>query len=145
MYRLCDKQGRLLYVGIAYDPDARWAQHAAVTRWWRDVADKYVEWYETRAEAERAEIVAIRYERPIYNKRDSPKPYKGSTAKRGLALPRRISIKDEIWETYQVVCAEEGLTVDEDITRHIKRQLRAHRAEERRHKTELRRLTSTDD
>lgn len=144
LYRLFDKGGRLLYVGIGYDPAVRWARHAAVTKWWKDVAEKYVDWYDTRAEAERAEITAIRYERPVYNKRDSPTPYEGPTGKRGLALPRKVQIVDDVWATYLVLCAEEGVTVDEDMNRHVKRRLRAHRAEERRYAAELGRSLDND-
>lgn len=55
VYRFFDRQGHLMYVGIAYDPAERWKHHAAKTRWWKDAADNTIEWYDTRAEAERAE------------------------------------------------------------------------------------------
>lgn len=139
LYRLFDKKGRLLYVGIGYDPKLRWARHAALTKWWKSVAAKRVEWFPTRRQAERAEIVAIQDEGPIYNKKDSLVPYQGSTIKRGIKLPHKIPIADDIWAIYEELCAEEGVTAEESITRHIEQSLRRDRAEKRRYAAELRR------
>ncbi|MGW1154529.1 GIY-YIG nuclease family protein [Streptomyces rubiginosohelvolus] len=143
LYRLFDKKGRLLYVGIGYDPKVRWARHAALTRWWKDVSEKQVEWFPTRPEAERAERDAIRDETPIYNKKDSAVPYQGSTIKRGLKLPRRIPVADDVWAIYEIVCAESGVTPEEDMTRFIKQRLRRDRAEKRRFAAALRQRAGT--
>lgn len=142
VYRFFDASERLLYVGIAYDPAERWKHHAAVTKWWKDAVDNTIDWYDTRAEAERAELTAIRYEKPVYNKVASVTPYQGSTLKRGMKLPRKIKIEDDVWEDYERLCAERGLTPEEDITVHVKRQIRAHRAEQRREASYLKRLAA---
>lgn len=75
LYRLYDGDGRLLYVGIAKDPEKRLRAH----RWgpdradWRhDIATQSVEWRDTREEAEAAEIAAIRSELPLHNRRHHP-------------------------------------------------------------------------
>lgn len=69
LYRHYDAAGRLLYVGISFSAITRTAQHAAYSPWWDDVARMDVERFSSRAEAEAAEIVAIREERPLFNKR----------------------------------------------------------------------------
>jgi hypothetical protein len=69
VYRLYAADGRLLYVGIGYDHDARWNAHAKKD-WWRDVAHKEVIWFECRLLACFEEARAIRNEYPVHN--DAP-------------------------------------------------------------------------
>lgn len=138
VYRFFGASSRLLYVGIAYDPAERWKQHAASAAWWKDAVDNTIDWYDTRAEAARAELTAIRYEKPIYNKVGSVTPYKGPVRKRDMKLPRKITVADDVWADYEKLCAEKDLTPEEDIAAYIKRQIRAHRTEKRREAAELR-------
>lgn len=67
LYRLLAANGRLLYVGIATNPDSRWGQHSTNQQWWNDVADRKIEWFPTRAAAAAAEVAAIKTERPLHN------------------------------------------------------------------------------
>lgn len=67
VYRLYDETGRLLYVGIADDPQVRLKDHAAKQPWWKEVATREVVWRETRMDAEREEVIAIAIEYPLYN------------------------------------------------------------------------------
>lgn len=67
LYRMYDAVGALLYVGITNRPDLRFAQHAADKPWWREVVTIKKQWFDTRVQAERAEIIAIKRERPRYN------------------------------------------------------------------------------
>ena len=143
VYRFFDTGGRLLYVGIAYDPAERWKDHAAKTRWWKDAVDNTIEWYDTRAEAERAEKVALRYEKPIYNKAGSLTPYQGPTTRRGMKTPRKVRLEDDVWADYEKLCAEKGLSPEEDITAHVERRIKAHRAEIRREASYLKRLSKS--
>lgn len=66
LYRLYDADGRLLYVGIAQDPEKRWSQHSRTKRatWWPLVARKTVEWFPNREAADAAETIAINNEKP---------------------------------------------------------------------------------
>ncbi|WP_443079066.1 GIY-YIG nuclease family protein [Streptomyces sp. NBC_01498] len=64
LYRLFDEAGALLYVGISHKPDVRWGQHSEQKAWWPAVAQRAVEWHETRSGAEKAELAAIATERP---------------------------------------------------------------------------------
>lgn len=68
LYRLLAANGRLLYVGIAGNPDSRWGQHSTNQPWWNNVADRKVEWFPNRAAAAEAEVKAIKEERPLHNK-----------------------------------------------------------------------------
>jgi len=75
LYRFFNADERLLYIGISGDPAYRWGQHRTDKPWAGEVAMRVVEWLPTRAEAEAAELVAIRAERPLYNYRDTPKMF----------------------------------------------------------------------
>jgi DNA-directed RNA polymerase specialized sigma24 family protein len=84
LYRLFDTEGRLLYVGIAFDPADRWRGHASTKSWWHEVARREVEWRDTRSAALRAEAEAILTERPLYNVAgtEEPPPFIPSKPKR---------------------------------------------------------------
>lgn len=67
VYRLFDKDGTLLYVGITCKPPRRFSQHKTQKPWWPDVIRKDVEWMESWGDAARAEEDAIRQEIPLWN------------------------------------------------------------------------------
>lgn len=67
LYRLYGADDGLLYVGITTEPKVRMKAHAADKSWWPEVATREFEWFDTRAEAAKAEIDAIRAERPVHN------------------------------------------------------------------------------
>ncbi|MGW1950255.1 hypothetical protein ACWCRC_38875 [Streptomyces sp. NPDC001940] len=67
LYRLFDGCDRLIYVGISNSPRSRWAGHAADKPWWPDVATREIEWFDTRANAERAERREIGAHCPKWN------------------------------------------------------------------------------
>ena len=67
LYRLFDIEGRLLYVGIAFDPQTRWHGHSSTKSWWNEVDRREVEWHDTRSRALGAEAEAILNEAPLYN------------------------------------------------------------------------------
>lgn len=75
LYRFFNADERLLYIGISGDPDYRWGQHKADKPWIGEVAMRVIEWLPTRAEAEAAELAAIRTERPLYNHKGTPKMF----------------------------------------------------------------------
>lgn len=77
LYRLFDTDDRLLYVGIANNPERRWKQHAyeKADLWWHEVTDRTVEWFESREKAAAAEIIAIRAENPRYNEAHTEETY----------------------------------------------------------------------
>lgn len=76
LYRFLDDVGRLLYVGVSWDPDIRETQHRASQRWAPLIARREDEWFSTRVEALRAESAAIRDESPLFNEAGRPRlPY----------------------------------------------------------------------
>lgn len=66
LYRFYDSANVLLYVGITNMTQVRWAAHT-MKPWWKQVARKEVVWFENRAAAAQAEVMAIRHEEPRYN------------------------------------------------------------------------------
>lgn len=67
------EQGRLLYVGIAFDPAERQKEHARDKEWWRDVDTSLteIEWYGNRKAAKARETDLIKHEYPVYNKSEA--------------------------------------------------------------------------
>lgn len=73
VYRLMDKDGRLLYVGVTGNLVKRKRQHARAQSWWGDVAKTVVQCFDNREAAEYAEAEAIASESPLHN-RKTPSP-----------------------------------------------------------------------
>lgn len=69
VYRLYDRDERLLYAGIAYDTEGRWQEHARDKPWWGEVRWRTAVWHSSRLGAAIEEYCAIKYENPIHNKR----------------------------------------------------------------------------
>lgn len=68
VYRLYDRNQRLLYVGIAHDTKRRWRQHAREKAWWDQVHWRTEIWHTSRLGAAIEEYCAIRFENPVHNK-----------------------------------------------------------------------------
>lgn len=86
VYRLYDRGDALIYVGISNLPQQRWKHHAAMQPWWPEVVVREIEWYETRAEAERAEDRCISAVRPRYNVKPG-EPERGKPESSGRRRP----------------------------------------------------------
>jgi hypothetical protein len=67
VYRLFDRAGVLLYVGMTHDVATRWREHRRRKAWWDQVAREDLTSYPTRGEAEEAELHAIVTEDPRHN------------------------------------------------------------------------------
>jgi excinuclease UvrABC nuclease subunit len=72
LYRIYDRAGRLLYVGISEDVEQRIVQHARTAGWVDEMASMTVESYPTRPAALAAELDAIHTEWPLWNYHGSP-------------------------------------------------------------------------
>lgn len=81
VYRLYDKGGSLLYVGISNQPSVRWQQHANEKPWWPDVSRKEVAWYGDRPLAAIEEMRAVVQESPRYNVIGPPKEVQAITVR----------------------------------------------------------------
>lgn len=71
LYRLYDREGALLYVGITNMPNVRFASHS-MKSWWKRVTRKDIVWFDNRQQAEQAETKAIHEEQPVFNVAKSP-------------------------------------------------------------------------
>lgn len=67
LYRAFDADDHLLYVGISGNLGRRMSEHSKDKWWWSNVSYIKVEHFKWRADAEEAEIWAIRTEYPAYN------------------------------------------------------------------------------
>lgn len=75
LYRLYDKSGVLLYVGVAQSLLTRMNQHRLNARWFRDVVRVDVQHFDHRGDALAAETEAIETEKPKYNVVDTGRTY----------------------------------------------------------------------
>lgn len=69
VYRIWHED-QLLYVGASYNPWLRYGAHQSTNVWAKSATRMDIQWFETRAEALRAERVAIATENPALNKQD---------------------------------------------------------------------------
>ena len=89
LYRMFDREGTLLYVGITNNFGRRWARHAATQPWYPDVQRQTVDWYPSREDAEREEVDAIKAEVPKYNTMHSPVPWRRWRGQPQVAAPQK--------------------------------------------------------
>jgi len=71
LYRVYDKAGRLLYIGVSRNPRDRWYQHSRKAPWWSQAS--WIDYcvYRNENVALDAERHAICDEQPLHNKRSS--------------------------------------------------------------------------
>lgn len=74
IYRFYDTHRVLLYVGITNEPWRRWREHVLTQPWYPQARHWTVTWHDSEQAARRAELKAIRGERPRFNKADAPEP-----------------------------------------------------------------------
>ena len=67
LYRHYDVEGLLLYVGITNNIAKRTRDHACKSSWYCNIAYIELEYYRFRKSVLKAELRAIRHERPLYN------------------------------------------------------------------------------
>ncbi len=75
LYRFFSSDGALLYAGCSYNPFQRWALHFTTRPDISEVARVEIQWFDRHRDAALAEAVAIRDERPLWNKRASLAPF----------------------------------------------------------------------
>ncbi|MER8158139.1 hypothetical protein [Streptomyces sp. NPDC094472] len=99
MYRLYDAAGTLLYIGSAYDPEARCKAHRNKP-WWPEVARRAEEWFDFRGCAYKEEMKAIASEGPKHNAMGSPSyrtPDTEAVRRRKQLAPLRQKLLEESW------------------------------------------------
>jgi hypothetical protein len=88
LYRHFDSAGTLLYVGISISAANRLSQHMHGSPWAREIASMTIEHHDSRAAAEAAERVAIKAEKPLWNKAHNRPDRAMTQNKKSRALPR---------------------------------------------------------
>lgn len=81
LYRHYDAVSNLLYIGISLSATYRLRQHKSSTQWANDAVRMETEWFDTRKEAEAAEIAAIKNEKPKFNVTHNVEPKLGQKLK----------------------------------------------------------------
>ena len=100
LYRLYDIDDRLLYIGIAVDPETRMRVHSREKTWWPLVAQRSIEWFTDRPAAEVAERVAIVAEKPVHNVSHSTTRQRGDAKheyRSPYPKPRQVRIATQRW------------------------------------------------
>ncbi len=102
LYRFYDARMRLVYVGKTNEPWRRWREHVLEKPWYPRVKHWMVTFYDTEAEARRAELKAIKGERPRSNIADVPAP-----------VPASFTVNAEvvIWASAALVMLPQLLTI----------------------------------
>ena len=132
LYRLYDDDGVLLYIGIAFSPEARWKDHTRKP-WWHLVAKKAVEWYDTRLLALEAEARAVESERPVYNVLGVSQPMPVPTGKPSRAQGQAVfRCDDKTWTEFGRACKAIGLGRASAIRMHIIKSVEEFEREQRR-------------
>jgi hypothetical protein len=121
VYRMYDREGRLLYVGMALYVRIRLAAHRNNQPWFNMVSKVDTERHPDRDSAADAEAAAIRDEAPIFN-------VLGKRSRRGEGI-RSVVVPSDPWYRALVVAHDHG----EDISAVVTDLLReyAERAEEK--------------
>lgn len=104
VYRLYDIEDRLLYVGIAVDPEVRLRVHSREKTWWPHVAQRSIEWFTSRPAAEAAEVAAIATERPAHNVSHSTTRRRGDAKQEYRSpypKPRQVRIATHRWTEFR--------------------------------------------
>jgi predicted DNA-binding transcriptional regulator AlpA len=79
LYRHYDRDGVLLYVGISASTFTRVKQHKSESHWFRRITAITIEHFETMSQAAESERLAIKSEKPLYNKTHVKRDGKPST------------------------------------------------------------------
>lgn len=121
LYRLFDASDVLLYVGVAFAPEARCNVHRSDKAWWPQVARRTVEWHDTRLLALAAEDRAIEIEHPVHNRvgADLPKRAHSPARRSGASLTRTVLIEDRTWKPFGMACDALGISRSDELRLHM--------------------------
>ena len=100
LYRMFDRDGALLYIGISDRFGRRWSEHAAKQFWWPDVQRQTVDWYDSRSEAADAEAAAICSEQPRFNTVHLKNGRRGPKARAARPEPDITERRLDLWEVF---------------------------------------------
>lgn len=113
VYRMYDRKGRLLYVGMAMYFDIRLATHKVQQPWFSMVSEVKIERYPDRNSASDAETLAIRNEDPIFN-------VLGKRSRRGEGI-RSVVVPSDPWYRALVVAHDRNEDIGAVVTALLRR------------------------
>lgn len=125
LYRLYSATGTLLYVGVTRSIPLRFAKHRALKSWWPEVSRKTMVWYGSREEAEHAERVTVRAERPVYNVMLRKPPYVKKQESRGRPSigGKTVLCLGPILPAVDALAAEDGISRAKWVRRAVEAEL----------------------
>lgn len=110
LYLIYGEDDVVLYVGVGLSPLTRWTSHSRKP-WWGEVRRCDVQWFDTRAEAEAAETVAIKNLRPLHN--ISQNLYRDEAARiLAASTYQELWRQSDLWLTVDQVASAFGLPQD---------------------------------
>jgi predicted GIY-YIG superfamily endonuclease len=108
LYRHFDASDALLYVGITCDIGARLRSHAKIASWFGQVAKITIERHADREAALAAEGLAIRTEKPKFNRTDLPEVEDWVTERCDTSNPDARSKSSDLFADFKAWCAKRG-------------------------------------
>lgn len=93
LYRMFDKNNRLLYVGMTFSPSARFTVHARNTPWFEEVEVITIRRFKSDGECSQYEAHVIQTEVPLYNK-IRPVPNATKKANKRKVIEADSALKD---------------------------------------------------
>jgi excinuclease UvrABC nuclease subunit len=97
LYFIKSASNEIIYIGISMNPMKRSRDHAKNQQWRMEIANISVHWFDTRWEAEEAEIFLIKHYRPKHNvdhNDDEPIDYK-LLLRTGIRLEKILNAMDK--------------------------------------------------
>ena len=122
LYRLWNSSDDLLYVGISKSALTRLGQHQRSQPWADEICRITIERFDTRGQAETAEVEAIAAERPKYNVRHAVKPTNMQLANeqwRQMTAEERAEAKRQMEQLAQILGDLRGTQKDLSIAAHL--------------------------
>jgi hypothetical protein len=116
IYRLFDRSGSLLYVGVSVEPRTRIKTHIRDMPWGREVdgSRTRIEWAPDRPTALAVEASAIAEEAPAYNVTGSEKAPRPRQDRDPMPYDnlRRVRIDRQLWDAYGTLVGTRGRSAD---------------------------------
>ncbi len=127
VYRLFDRHGRLLYVGMTHDLPKRLDRHRATKHWWADVdaARTTTIAHPSHDLAAVAEVCAITTEGPLHNRRATRHVNPGKAGK----VMRSLRVPEKLWDAAKAKADEREENISDVIREALERYVRKSKRE----------------
>lgn len=120
LYRIRGEDNSLLYIGITNCIPVRWNHHTLFQPWWDELRSLTVDWYDTRQEAEAAEIAAVQAEHPKYNKAHVVEPVPGWPVRGHPPRPPQPPVFPSDFAEVDYLRSDDGLIALADLAEYMR-------------------------